>query len=107
MGCDLEKEYAPFWLILFAILIAAYSTSTQAQLICGERSKIVSGLKNKYAEEPISMGLANNGALIEVLASEIGTFTIIMTQPNGTTCLMVAGDAWGDVPRKPKGGDGT
>ena len=41
------------------------------------------------------MGVAKNGGLVEVLTSGAGsTFTIILTRPDGTTCMIAAGQGW-------------
>lgn len=45
------------------------------------------------------MGLAGNGTAIEVFVSEAGTFTIVMTWPNGMSCLIAAGKDWQKAPR--------
>ena len=40
------------------------------------------------------MGLAANGSVLEVLASKDGTWTILITSPNGTSCVVAVGDSW-------------
>ncbi len=86
--------------ILGALLIGwgAFSSSAQAQAICGERDAIVAGLEKIYSEAPVSMGLESNGAIIEIFAAPSGTFTIVLTRPNGLTCVMAAGENWEDLP---------
>lgn len=69
-----------------------------AQTVCGERAEFVSKLKDGYAEEPVSLGLSSKGAMIEVFASQQGTFSIIVTSPNGVSCLVAAGNSWASVP---------
>ncbi len=88
--------------ILGALLIGwgAFSSSAQAQPICGERRAVVAALEKTYSETPVSMGLASNGAIIEILASPSDTFTIILTQPNGLSCVMGAGEDWEDLPKR-------
>ncbi len=83
-----------------ALLIGwgAFSSSAQAQTMCGERSAVVASLEKTYSETPVSMGLASNGAVIEILASPSGSFTIILTRPNGLSCEMAAGESWEDLP---------
>jgi hypothetical protein len=52
-------------------------------------------LEEKYTEVPVAIGLANNGRLVEVLASEDGaTWTILVTTPGGPTCMVSAGENW-------------
>ncbi len=60
---------------------------------------MVKHLGSKYSEAPVAMGLANNGGVIEVLSSKMGeSWTIIITMPNGDSCLIVAGESWTEVP---------
>ncbi len=82
------------------LLIGGVSISSpaQAQQMCGERSEALVRLENGYSEVPAAMGLASNGSVVEVFASESGTFTIIITQPNGISCMMVSGESWEDLP---------
>ncbi len=88
--------------ILGALFIGwgAFSSSAQAQALCGERDAIVASLEKTYSEAPVSMGLGSNGAIIEVFASPLGTFTIILTRPNGLTCVMAVGESWEDLPKR-------
>ncbi len=88
-----------------ALLIGwtAFPPTVQAQAMCGDRTEVVSKLKKGYSETPVSIGLASNGAVIEVFASTKGSFTIIMTRPNGLSCLMAAGDSWELLPKRNAG----
>ena len=88
--------------VFSALLIgwSVFPSSAQAQTVCGERKAIVASLEKTYSEAPISMGLGSNGAIIEILASPSGTFTIILTRPNGLTCVMAAGESWEDLPKR-------
>ena len=88
--------------VLGALLIGwgAFSSSAQAQTMCGERRAVVANLEQTYSEAPVSIGLASNGAVIEVLASPSGSFTIILTQPNGLSCVMAAGENWENLPKQ-------
>lgn len=68
--------------------------------MCGERRAVVANLEKTYSEAPVSIGLASNGSVIEVLASPSGSFTIILTQPNGLSCVMAAGENWENLPKR-------
>lgn len=81
---------------LFALSVAP--SVSQAQMVCGDRTEFVSKLQKSYAEKQISLGLASNGTMIEVFASEHGTFSIVITQPSGKSCLVAAGDNWQNTP---------
>ena len=72
--------------------------------MCGERRAVVANLEKTYSEASVStglsIGLASNGSVIEVLASPSGSFTIILTQPNGLSCVMAAGENWENLPKR-------
>ena len=62
---------------------------------CEQRGTILAYLSRQYSEAPVAMGVAENGGLIEVLTSRDGqTFTIIVTSPDGETCMVAAGEGW-------------
>ena len=77
----------------FAISVA--SVGAQAAPNCGKRDDVLAQLAKSYKEAPVGIGLANNGGLIELLTADTGTtWTLIITMPNGPTCLVVAGQEW-------------
>ncbi len=85
--------------MLLGLLLLPLSLPAQAQNICTARAAVVGHLDTKYSEAPVAMGLANNGGVIEVLSSGSGTtWTIIITMPNGVTCLLAAGESWESLP---------
>ena len=62
---------------------------------CGERGQIISRLEGKYGETQRGYGLQRGEAVVEVYASEAtGTWTILLSMPNGLACLMAAGENW-------------
>ena len=77
-------------------LIALYGASAGAQGICGKRAMMVEKLVNKYHETQMGIGLGQGDSrLIEIWANcDTETWTILKTYPNGTACLMAAGDNW-------------
>ena len=77
---------------------AAAPAFAQSSMPCGKRDDLLGHLSGKYQEEPVAMGLATNGSVVEVLASDAGdSFTIVYTTPNGLTCMMAAGSNWETV----------
>jgi hypothetical protein len=92
-------------LVPFAILgaiIALGSTPASAQSSCGPREQLVKMLADQYKEDPVGMGLAQPGQVIEVFASSNGSWTMVMTMPDGKACLIAAGDNW-EIVTKIKG----
>ncbi len=73
-------------------------TQVQAQL-CDQRAKVLGHLAQKYQEAPIAVGVTSSGGIVEVLTTGDGqTWTIIVSDPNGTSCLIAAGEGWRTLP---------
>lgn len=76
------------------------SPAAAAAPTCNARDSVVQSLGNKYREVPVAAGITNGGKLIEVLSNDSGTtWTIIVTTPQGVSCLIAAGEGWRMVPR--------
>lgn len=70
---------------------------------CEKRAAVLDFLSTRYSEAPVAMGLSKDGGLVEILTSGPGsTFTIIVTMPNGMTCMVAAGDSWESLAPKPR-----
>ena len=77
---------------------------TQVQMVCGKRADMVRQLSEKYGETRRSMGLAEGRGVVELYASEeTGSWTILITSPQGTACMMAAGQAFQVEPVKAVG----
>ena len=73
-------------------VLLALPVSAQNARNCAPRGAVVDRLAQGYGETRQSMGLGANNAVIEVFASdETGTWTIMVTTPNGLTCLVASG----------------
>ena len=88
---------------LTAIVVAGTAASAFAQgatpqpqtRACTQRMAALDHLSTKYAEEPVAMGLASNGGVLEVLSNDTGrTWTILLTMPSGMTCMLATGEDW-------------
>lgn len=76
--------------------IPSYRRPIPAQATqCDAREKVLALLARKYKETPIAAGVTSTGGLVEVLSDgKGGTWTIIVTTPEGLTCLVAAGEGW-------------
>lgn len=73
------------------------------QRICTSREAILDGLKGEYRETPSSIALTSEGEVIEVFTSMRGeTWTIVITNPNGMSCIMAKGAAWSNFSNDPE-----
>ena len=79
-------------LTLLAVTPSARRRGSQA---CAERSRVVQKLADKFGETLRSLGLHRDDGVVEVYSSEeTGTWTILMTRPDGMSCLLAAGQRW-------------
>ncbi len=81
------------------ILLTMGIANAQQVPRCADRPDVIEKLAKDYQEAPTAMGLANNGSVLEVVSSSDGSWTILITNPEGTTCLVAAGEGWSAVPR--------
>ena len=78
-----------------ALSLILPATTVHAQPRCAPRDNVIAKLQNDYGETRRSIGLAKNNSLVEVHASGTsGTWSITVTTPNGTTCLVAAGNSF-------------
>ncbi|CAH2408305.1 hypothetical protein [Mesorhizobium escarrei] len=95
-------ELTPIKATSAAVMLVAMSTipvaaATQSPL-CGSRPELLKQLSKRFNEAPSALGLAKDGSIIEVLTSDDGsTWTIMISQPNGSSCLVAVGEGWEEV----------
>ncbi len=84
--------------VLFGMAATAPPVSAQG-VHCAARDRVVERLESKFSEVLTTCGLqgatTNRATLVEVWASEkTGTFTVILTNPQGVSCIVAAGTDW-------------
>ncbi|SFO98355.1 hypothetical protein [Tranquillimonas alkanivorans] len=84
-------------LVPAALALAALPFAASAQSFCAERATVVERLNETYGESFAGGGLRNSSSVIEVWsAGADGTWTILMTRPDGISCIVAAGTNWRD-----------
>jgi hypothetical protein len=58
---------------------------------CDSREAVTALLADRYGETRRAVGIAGQSAVMELYAAETGTWSITMTLPDGTMCLMASG----------------
>ncbi|CUH38832.1 hypothetical protein JSE7799_01550 [Jannaschia seosinensis] len=62
---------------------------------CAPRDVVVDRLDRTYGEVYAGGGLRGRHAIFEIwISAEDGTWTILMTRPDGIACVMAAGTNW-------------
>ena len=87
------------------IAAAFIPVAATAQQQCADRNVVTERLTANYGESFAGGGLRNSESIFEVwMSEESGTWTIIMTTPNGLSCVMAAGTDWrSTLPDAPQG----
>jgi hypothetical protein len=94
------------WGAAIALTLAAGVAPAQTAhtMICGQREHVVATLTTRYGEQVRSMGLAPQNRIVEVYVSEeTGSWTIVVTSADGTSCLMAAGEHYESFAPAPRG----
>ena len=61
---------------------------------CGDRAQILKTLEQRHEEMPSASGVSADGAILEVLVSPDGGWTILVTYPKRPTCVLAVGEGW-------------
>lgn len=62
---------------------------------CAPRADVVKQLAETYGETRRGIGIARQGAVMEIYASDhTGSWTITVTMPDGVTCLIASGQSY-------------
>ncbi|OWV94907.1 hypothetical protein ATY81_11420 [Rhizobium sp. R72] len=88
--------------ILTTSMIAhPHSAASQMMRSCAGRSEVVNFLDKNFAERLMAVGLINQNAMLEVYAAQSGTWTLLITDVHGVSCILLSGDSWESMPVLP------
>ena len=76
-------------------MIFALNPAHSNPVNCTKRMEMVKKLNERFGESRQSIGLTPGGQALEFFAHpETGTWTILLSSPNGTSCMMASGHAY-------------
>lgn len=80
-------------LFIAAGLSSCYmSPATSQSRFCADRESVIERLAEDYNESRMTIGIGGNNLVVEQFANkDSGTWTILVTRPDGTTCLIASG----------------
>jgi hypothetical protein len=81
-----------------AALMAFSITPAAAAGKCGASGDVTKMLSGKYQEDRRAFGLINEKAIMEVFISPKGTWTMVITDHAGMSCVFAAGESWKEKP---------
>jgi len=65
---------------------------------CGQRAQLIQAMKQMFDERPKATGLISTNELFELFVSPTGTWTVLVTNPHGISCIAAAGENWDQKP---------
>ena len=87
-----------FAAVLAAVSLFSIGGVASAAMPCGSHDVIAKSLSTKFMEARRIMGVVNAKAVMEIFMSPQGTWTVLVTDTNGTACIIATGQDWQEVP---------
>ena len=84
-----------------SVIAHPHPAASQMMRSCAGRSEIVNFLDSNFGEKLTAVGLINQNAILEVYAAESGTWTLLVTDVHGISCVLLSGDSWETMPALP------
>ena len=81
--------------LAFAAAPLTFAPLASAQQACLTHDAAVAMLEAQHAERAVGRGLASRGAaMMELFVAEAGSWTVIVTDPQGRACVVASGKDW-------------
>lgn len=103
----------PIWayiaIALIALVLLAIGSAARAQGVppCLSFTSVVETLGQKHHEEPVAVGLVNEGAVVVLFSTAGGeTWTLVVRKASGETCFLASGSGWAERQPSPVGKEG-
>ncbi len=81
--------------IMLLVGAALMARPVAAQSAAMPRTAVVELLGDRYSEQSVGLGIAQNGGIIELFTSKDGTtWTMLLTMPNGMSRMIATGKYW-------------
>ena len=85
--------------IIFSLIAASalfiVAASATAEQVCATRDSALTQLEKQYEEKVFGRGLVANGKrMIELFVSDTGSWTMLVSDPSGLSCIMASGEGW-------------
>jgi hypothetical protein len=80
---------------LVALWLLIGTSAAVAAPACTSYDTMSELLAREYTEMPVAGGLAHTGKLLQVFAAKDGSsWTVVLTRPDGMSCIVAAGRYW-------------
>jgi hypothetical protein len=72
----------------------AFEESEPEMAMCGARNDVLNELAQQFREKPMAVGQIDNNAVLEILVSDTGSWTILATGTDGQSCIVSTGEGF-------------
>lgn len=107
------RELLIFFSFLTVVALSSFAALAQTAIGCGTLDEVAQQLKTQFGEERIGAGLSThlpNGrqgqVLYQMFQSGAGTWTLVISAPDGSACVLAAGANWEIYPIPKTGTEG-
>ncbi len=80
--------------VLVALGVSLGAVPAEAQTQCAHRSELVTRLDQRFDQKLTVIGITSKGLLLEVFTSSARNWSILITRPNGRSCIISHGTDW-------------
>ena len=85
--------------VCVAAVLLMSTGAAMAQQDCVLREMAVPRLQKEFEEQIVGRGLTPNGkAMFELFVSQSGTWTVLVSDTDGRSCIVASGAGWQRVP---------
>ena len=92
--------YRALAILGFVGMTLAFTGQASAQQACLTRDAATKQLQKQFDKKVVGRGLANSGkAMFELFLSEKGSWTVVVSEPNGRSCIVASGESWQQLQR--------
>lgn len=89
--------------VIATIGVVLWATKAKGETMsaCGDRAELMKALRGKYQEELHGFGVTEGKAIIELMVSEAGTWSLVISPTKERSCLIGSGKGWEFMPGTP------
>ena len=80
--------------IIVLVLLFLPFKSSEGQVVIPDRDHLLEWLKEKFGESRRVIAKVQTGHVLEIFVSPSGSWTVLITTPEGLSMLTSSGDAW-------------
>lgn len=81
-------------LVALVAILTSCGAPAFAEPTCMERADLSSRLATRFSEVPSAAGLDNLDRFLEIYVSPAGTWTMVITTADGSSCVIAYGTDW-------------